>query len=325
MVIKKPTDKEIFEKLDFAFDGLDSERARGLQRLKIFHSIKNDGALREKNRLKAKYGAEHPRVKKLDERLTYNTGLSKELDVEIERTEITQPFFDINTWMVHGRVLDKEGKGISELTMALYNKNKVWVEELGHACTDDRGYYSIRYRVEPEKKQEILETRELFLTVTDSAFKVLHRETEPLFVKIGQIDFRLIVLEDKGGICEPPQPGNNQTAAVPSDVWLVRGKVVYENGEPGRGLTVSLYDKDLVFEDKLGTTVTDEDGHFMLSYRADDFRDLIEANPDIYVKVLDKERKTLYSSRKSVKCEGGRVEVFNIKVKRKVKDEVSDK
>ena len=43
MVTKKPTDKEIFEKLDFAFDGLDSERAKGLQRLKIFHLIKTQG------------------------------------------------------------------------------------------------------------------------------------------------------------------------------------------------------------------------------------------------------------------------------------------
>jgi len=214
MVIKKPTDKEIFEKLDFAFDGLDSERAKGLQRLKTVHSIKNDGAVREQNRLKAKYGAEHPMVKKLDERLIYNTGLSKELDVEIERTEITQPFFDINTWMVHGRVLDKEGKGISDLTMSLYDKKKVWVEELGHACTDEHGYYSISYRAEPEKKQEIPETRELFLTVTNSTFKVLHRETEPLFVKIGQIDFRLIVLDDKSEVCEPPQPGNKERGRI---------------------------------------------------------------------------------------------------------------
>jgi len=314
MVIKKPTDKEIFEKLDFAFDGLDSERAKGLQRLKIFHSIKNDGAVREQNRLKAKYGPEHPMVKKLDERLTYNIGLSKELDVEIERTEISQPFFDINTWMVHGRVLDKEGKGISELTMSLYDKKKVWVEELGHACTDDRGYYAIRYRVEPEREQEIPETRELFLTVTDSAFKVLHRETEPLFVKIGQIDFRLIVLDDKGGICEPPQPGNNQTAAVRPDAWLVRGRVVYENGDPGRGLTVSLYDKDLVFDDALGTILTDDGGRFSIIYRTDAFPSLFEANPDLYLKVLDNTGNILFRSKK-IRAVAGRVEEFEITIK----------
>ena len=313
MLIKKPTDKEIFEKLDFAFDGLDNERAKGLQRLKTFHLIKNDGAVREKNRLKAKYGAEHPRVKKLDERLTYNIGLSKELDVEIERTEITQPFFDINTWMVHGRVLDKEGKGISELTMSFYDKNKVWVEELGHACTDDRGYYSIRYRVEPEKKQEIPATRELFLTVTDNAFKVLHRESEPLFVRIGQIDFRLIVFEDKGGICEPPQPGNNQTAAVPPDAWLVRGKVVYKNGEPGRGLTVSLYDEDLIFDDALGTILTDDSGRFSIVYRTDAFCLLFETKPDLYLKVLDSTGNILFRS-KEIRAGAGRVEEFEITI-----------
>lgn len=323
MVTKKPTDKEIFEKLDFAFDGLDSERAKGLQRLKIFHLIKNDGAVREKNRLKAKYGAEHHRVKKLDERFTYNIGLSKELDVEIERTEITQPFFDINIWMVHGRVLDKEGKGISELTVSLYDEKGTRIEQLGYACTDERGYFAIRYKADPEKGSEIPEDQKLILTVTDANAKVLHKETEPLFVKVGQIDFRLIVLDDKEEPCVPPGQGDH--GDLNPDTWVVRGKVFDQDEQPLGGLTVSLYDKDLLFDDKLGSTVTDEDGHFMLSYPADDLRDLIEANPDIYVKVLDKGRKTLYSSRKSVKCEGGRVEVFNIKVKRKVKDEVSGK
>ena len=323
MVIKKPTDKEIFEKLDFAFDGLDNERANGLQRLKAFHLIKNDGAVREKKRLTKKYGADHPRVKKVADRLAYNRAAAKELDREIERASIKMPDFDINTWMVHGRVLDKEGLGLSGLTLSICDEKGKWIEPLGYACTDERGYFAIQYRVESEKGLKIPEDQKLILTVTDANAKVLHKETEPLFVKVGQIDFRLIVLDDKEEPCVPPGQGNH--GDLNPDTWVVRGKVFDQDEQPLGGLTVSLYDKDLLFDDKLGSTVTDEDGHFMLSYPADDLRDLIEANPDIYVKVLDKERKTLYSSRKSVKCEGGRVEVFNIKVKGKVKDEVSDK
>lgn len=317
MLRGQPSDKDVFERVDNTFDVLESERAKGLHRLKALHAIINDGAARERNRLMAKYGTEHARVKKLGDRLTYNEGASRELDVEIEQAHIEVPPFDVNTWMVHGRVLDKEGKSISGLTVSLYDTQGTWVEELGYACTDDRGYYAIRYKIDPEKKPKIPETEELLLTVTNSEFKVLHREKEPLFVIIGQIDFRLIVLDDEGAVCVPPEPGGDQAGDVPSDVWLVRGRVAYKSGEPGRSLTVSLYDKEHIFDDRLGTTVTDEDGHFMMTYKTEDFRDLIEKRPDIYLKVFGEGGKTLYSSRKAVKYNAGHENVFHVKIKKR--------
>ncbi|OEU63415.1 MAG: hypothetical protein BBJ57_10705 [Desulfobacterales bacterium PC51MH44] len=305
--------EDILGNVNNAFTSLDQQRISGLEKIKTLQAIKNDSLEREKLRLSKKHGTFHPRVKKISERLAYNQGLKKELDNEIDNTKITIPDFDINTWMLHGRILNPEGNGLNGLTVSLYDENGSWIEKLGYACTDGRGYYAVRYRVEPEKKQEIPETRELFLTVTDSAFKVLHRETEPLFVKIGQIDFRLIVLEDKGGICEPPQPRNNQTAVVPPDAWLVRGRVVYENGEPGRRLTVSLYDKDLLFDDALGTILTDDAGRFSIIYRTDAFRRLFDAKPDLYLKVLDSTGNILFRSKK-IRAEAGRVEEFEITI-----------
>ena len=317
MAIKRPTNEEIFAKLDFAFDGLDSQRARGLQRLKSLHSIRSDGATREKKRLKAKYGTEHPRVKKLEERLTYNAGAAKELDAEIERTKITQPSFDINTWMVHGRVLNKEGKGISGLTVSLYDEKGTWIEQLGYACTDERGYFAIRYKADQEKGSEIPEDQKLILTLTDAKSKVLHRETEPLFVKIGQIVFRLIVLEDKGDVCTPPEPDWDHATAIPPDAWLVRGGVTDQNNQPAKGMVISLYDKDLLFDDVLGTTLTNDDGRFKIIYRTEAFRDLFEAKPDLYLKVLDNRGNTLFRSEKQIRVEAGRVEDFQINIKTK--------
>lgn len=62
----------------------------------------------------------------------------------------------------------------------------------------------------------------------------------------------------------------------------------------GKGLSnlvVSLYDKDLLFDEKLGQAETDENGFYSLTYRIEDFGDLIERKPDIYVKVLDQKGK----------------------------------
>lgn len=108
---------------------------------------------------------------------------------------------------------------------------------------------------------------------------------------------------------------------LPADQWVVKGKVSDENGKGMAGVTVSLYDKDLLFDDYLGTVITDKQGNFQFLYREEGFKDLLESNPDIYVKVFDKDGNTIYSSKKSVRCNVGRTEVFNIKIKSKTKKE----
>ncbi len=96
------------------------------------------------------------------------------------------------------------------------------------------------------------------------------------------------------------------------DVWVVRGQVVDEGSKGVSGLVVSLFDRDCVFDDRLGTTETDAEGNFSISYHTKDFRDLFEARPDLYIKVMDNQGNILYSSEEAVRYEAGRVEVFNI-------------
>ena len=62
-------------------------------------------------------------------------------------------------------------------------------------------------------------------------------------------------------------------------------------------LTIRLFDRDHVFDDRLGATQTDAKGEFEIVYRTQDFHDLFEGGPDLYLKVLDHEGNLLYSSR----------------------------
>jgi len=320
MINEQPSEKEILKKLDHAFTGLDQQRASGLERLKILQIVKYDGGGREKLRLTKKYGADHPRVKKISDRLNYNQGLQKELDVEIERTKITIPDFEANTWMVHGGIVNPEGTPLSGLTVSLYDENGNWIEKLGFACTDERGYFAVKYKVKSQKAPEIPDKQKLILTVTDGDKNILHQETEPLYLKTGQIDYRLIALTEKGEICPPPPPTPDDSSDLTPDAWAVRGKVVDQKEQPIRGLTVSLYDKDLIFDDVLGTTLTDANGNFKMIYRTEAFRKIFDQKPDIYLKVLDGTGKTLYSSRKAVRFEAGREETFDITIKKNSDD-----
>ncbi|MBV9957042.1 MAG: hypothetical protein JO360_01420, partial [Acidobacteria bacterium] len=95
-------------------------------------------------------------------------------------------------------------------------------------------------------------------------------------------------------------------------VWTVRGRVTDRSGQAASDLIVSLYDEDLFFDDLLGQTTTDEDGRYSFAYHAEDFRDLFEKKPDLYLKVMDRRGRTLYDSACDVYFEAGRTEVIDI-------------
>jgi hypothetical protein len=316
----EPSKKEKLDILGKRLDLIEAERPKGLKKLALLQNVKAEGEKHEKERMTRKYGVNHPRISKITDRQAYNTELKKELNVEIERASKARPTFDIYTWMVHGHVLNKEGAGRDGLTVSLYDEKGNWFKKLGYACTDESGYFELKYRAEPEKTSEIPESQKLILTITDSKYNVLHRETEPLYINPGRIDYRLIVLDDRGEKVRtgtPPQPERGDTTAPPTDAWSFSGKVVDENGQPVRGMIVSLYDKDLAFDDRLGAGLTDNDGHFKMTYRADDFRDMFQKNPNLYVKVLNSSGNTLFRTRKPIHAEAGRTVDFQIKIKMK--------
>ena len=58
----------------------------------------------------------------------------------------------------------------------------------------------------------------------------------------------------------------------------------------------------------------DEHGYYSFTYNTEDFRDLVERKPDLYLKVLDRDGRTLFTSEQKIRYEAGRVEVVNITI-----------
>ena len=74
------------------------------------------------------------------------------------------------------------------------------------------------------------------------------------------------------------------TKGKESDSYVVHGRVSHsESGHPAAGMQVTAMDADLLFDDKLGTATTDRDGRFRITYGVEQFRDLFERAPDIYL------------------------------------------
>jgi hypothetical protein len=77
---------------------------------------------------------------------------------------------------------------------------------------------------------------------------------------------------------------------MPTFRFRIRGVVrERETGRPLPELVVRAYDKDLIFDDVLGFASTDEAGNFSIMFTTEDFKDLWEQRPDIYVRVFDRQ------------------------------------
>lgn len=311
---KLPGDEQILQRLDNSFTQLEDQRLDHLIRIKLLQTSKDNALKKEQLRLSEKYGADHPRVSKINNRIYYNKLAIQEIEDEIKRADVKIPEFDSNTWMIHGRILDSDRNALEGLTVSLSGESNNWIRELGHTCTDKLGYYALRYIIEDGQTSVFSENDNLYLTVTDSNHKLLLREIKPLQVSIGYMDYRLLIIT--GDVCVLPEPGN-VLGVIPPDAWIAQGVVVYEDETPAAGLTISLYDKDLVFDDVLGTTLTDSSGKFKIIYRTEAFRDLFEQKPDLYIEVLDSKGNRLYVTEKPFRSEVGRVENFLIKLKKK--------
>lgn len=96
--------------------------------------------------------------------------------------------------------------------------------------------------------------------------------------------------------------------------FRITGSVrVAETGVPLPGLFVKAYDKDLLFDDVLGSTVTNADGSMEIITELRDFREFFDARPDVYLKIFDRPGgRLIHSTEEAVRWRAGRVEDFEV-------------
>src|SRR5262249_58816742 len=96
----------------------------------------------------------------------------------------------------------------------------------------------------------------------------------------------------------------------------VVGTVVEEeSGRPLEGLVVRAYDKDILFDDKLGSVQTNAKGEFAISYTETQFRDFNETQPDLYVKVFDaSEKKLLHNTKQEGRRSAEELQPYDLRI-----------
>jgi len=310
--------------------GADTLRADELNKLTAVRATRDARQKREQARLEKKLGPTHPRVVEIQGRLRINTGIMRDLKLESARAQTEIPKVDPSTWVLHGYVRDQNLNGVSNLTVSLFDRSGARIEGLGYACTDSKGYFRITAR------NVSAQTTPAYIRVWGKEGTFLYADKNALQPQAGFIEYREIRLSGAESVCVPPPDpivppppdlgpppeliaGSSTPAkedAPPRDYWVVRGRVTDKSGKGLGGLFVSVYDEDLFFDDRLGEAETDAQGSYSLTYRTEDFRDLIEKKPDLYLKVIDAQGRTLHTLKGRVWYESGRVETIDIEIDR---------
>jgi len=89
-----------------------------------------------------------------------------------------------------------------------------------------------------------------------------------------------------------------------------------ESGLPVRDLRIRAYDKDLIYDDLLGTASTDADGRFEMLYTEKDFKELFDSKPDIYLSVYTPTRRLLLKTDTGVRYNASEEEHFDLEIDR---------
>ena len=98
--------------------------------------------------------------------------------------------------------------------------------------------------------------------------------------------------------------------------YKVTGTVLEaETGRALANLVVRGWDKDLLFDDYLGDTLTDESGHFELEFTDERFRQVFDQDPDLYRRIYDPSgTHELHSTRASVRRDASAEEHYEIRI-----------
>ena len=284
-------------------DGFDQERAAALTDLADAREARAAVLAREKERLGRKLGPSHPRVLAIAGELDVNDALVRDLHLEAETAAMPDSVPAADRWLVHGHVRDAAGQGLAGLTVAPYDADGGWDRDRGRGCTDPTGYFTFSTRVS--------DVGERFLHVLNQAGAPLLVDDLPLVPRPWTSVYRALTLAEGAAPCVPPIKPGGDGQLIPGG-WVVHGRVTDARGQGISGLMVTVYDQDLFFDDRLGQAETGADGAYLLSYRSEDFRDLFERKPDLYLDVRTPDGKVLYSSKRGIRYEAGRVEIIDV-------------
>ena len=200
---------QISETLEKTIADLDHARAADLAEMSDVRTAKFNGLARDRVRLAAKLGVNHPRVLALDSSLALHAATLPGFASEIAISSVTPPRVDQSSWALHGNVLDGSRKPIQRVTVALYQKD-TWVQRLGFACTDANGYFVLIVQGVDKADSGSFSIEIL------GAGRIIYIDRTPVTIQPGHVEYREIVIGATPNTCSPPSGSPDALPSPPA-------------------------------------------------------------------------------------------------------------
>ena len=174
----KSTDIEGLSQVVEIKDAVEEESLALLGRFRDVRALRQALVQQEIVRLKTRYGEDHPRVAELTDALKRNSDILPGFEVELEVSKIKVPATAEKDALIHGRITDEKMTAREGLIAALTDKEgkSLGVEDIK---ADASGYFA--FVLKPEIRKALEEKKkEIYLTVSDQAGRVLYRKPDPL-------------------------------------------------------------------------------------------------------------------------------------------------
>lgn len=222
------------EQLDAGFErgivALDELRVLQLGDALRLQSAQGRMQVREYERLKNKFGNDHPRTLNAAAKIALGKEHMRSISIVHAAASKPQP----DAWIVHGHVRTQNLKPVPGVTVALYTKDGEWLRAFGHDCTDTEGHFKLRVKGDTKAGQDMSDIKgvresatlssmktettatdpKVFLRVTDTRQALLGSDPVPLTPRLGQVDYREIILD--GTVCTPPPGGDPKPGPAPN-------------------------------------------------------------------------------------------------------------
>jgi len=194
---QKITPEQAAAGFDRGVTALDEIRAMQIAEGLRLESAKAHVSVREYDHLERKYGKEHPRTMAMKAKI--ELGRSHIQAIVMEYATASTPRPDAGQgWAVDGFVRTADGEPVPGVTVAAYDRKGVWHQELGYACTDEKGYFSMVAEKLPDKELRVY-------MHASYGEKMLKSNENRLAPAAGSTDRIEIIIEKDGkGDCMPP-------------------------------------------------------------------------------------------------------------------------
>lgn len=191
---------------------LDQLRAIQIAESLRLESAKGSVYARENTRLLRKYGKDHPRTTEIASRIKANEEYKTAIVLEYTNASTVRPDPGAG-WAVDGFVRTAKGAALKGVTIAAYDDQGKWYRELGYACTDQAGYFSL---VKDKLPEEL--PRPVFMRASQGK-QLLPSSIPQLSPKPGTTDRVEIIIGEQVGEtvdCVPPD-GNKPSVITPPE------------------------------------------------------------------------------------------------------------